>query len=204
MSTTTARGRIGHTLRSTACAALLLLAAGAQAAPITVNISFSLSDFVDAVGALAPPQATLSGDVNVTYEPGVATADTATGLTINSLSFTPASMTVFGIGAGGRFSLGGSANGAGIIGVGSTDFVLQLNLADLAAPALFTCADPGFNCGPLTGNASVLSSAYTVAGTSGAWFARAGSLTVTPVSAPGGLALAALGLAMLAGTRRRG
>lgn len=204
MSTTTARGRVGHTLRTTTCAALLLLAASAQAAPITLNINFSLSDFVDAFGALAPPQASLTGDFTVTYTPGVNTPDSATGLTINSLSFTPASMVVFGTSAAGQLSLGGSANGAGVIGIATTDFALQLDLSNLASPRFFNCANPGFNCGTLTGNAAVLSSAYTVAGTTGAWFARAGSLAVTPVSAPGGLALATLGLALLAGARRRG
>jgi hypothetical protein len=195
-------------LRRTAGAlavAALLPAGAAIAAPMTITLDFALSGFADALGNLPPPSAFAAGNITLTYDPMVGTGPTSVGLQVNSLSgLSSASQLQFSAGTGGSVSFGGSANGPGIVAAGVEDFVVQFDLSNLAAPRLFTCADPGFSCGSFTGNAGFTSSAYTVAGVSAGWFAATGSVRIVPnpMPEPGTLVLVALALAAAAALRK--
>jgi len=198
--------RVGIIVLAMSIAALL--PATARASPITLNIQFSLSDFSDAIGTAPAPTGTITGDFTVTFEPGVAIADTATGLTVSSLSFLPASTLQFSITSAGRLAFGGADNTAlYIVPGGPTDLGIILNLSDLASPRFMTCAEGaanGFQCGKFAGDAGTLAGAYIVADSpQAAWFARSGSLTVTQVPEPGMLAMALLALGAKVAARRR-
>lgn len=78
-----------HTLLA-AFAAAGLLAAPAAAAPVAGTLSFTIGGFDSSA-----PQPTLSGVISLTFDPMVATADTTTGLVVESLNFTPASPVAF-------------------------------------------------------------------------------------------------------------
>ena len=178
--------------------------APSQAAVITENLGFSLGSFLDANGATPPPLTTLSGSVSVTFDPTVGYNNDTADIVVHTLSYPGVGSTVgFSWSTGFHvLSVGGIQNGAGDIGSGSNDFVIQFNLADLNAPRLSLCSDPGFTCGSLQGNSSYTSSGYTVASdANGFWLALAGNAQSVPE--PSGVALLAAGLGALAWRGRR-
>jgi len=172
---------------------------------VTENLSYDLTDFLDASGTEASPLTTLSGSFTVNFDPTQYYSGTTTGLTVYGSSFP-------NIGSQLAFawdptysvlSFGGLQNGPGDIASGTNDFVVQFNLSNLSQPRLSLCSDPGFSCGNLQGNSSYTASGYTLAAyPNDFWLSLAGSASSVPE--PGTLALlGAAGFGMLLSQRRR-
>lgn len=185
------------------------LPTAAEAAPVIKTYNFTLSDFVDVVGNTAAPITSLTGSFTINFDPALSYNSQTAGITINSLSTNVFGSPIsFSAGPGTPYfmSIGGTATGAGLITSGLQDFVLQLrfpNASSLDSPELPVCGD-GFSCGSASG--TVLASGYTLAGVSGGWLARTGSVvsvTAVPEPASWAMMIAGFGLAGAAMRRRR-
>lgn len=165
------------------------------AGDVTENLSFNIGNFLDGSGTTAPPITALSGAITVTFDPTASVNNDTADLIIHSLSFTAASTVAFAYNPTLQvLSFGGEQNGVGDIAGGTTDFVIQFNLSNLAAPRLSLCSDPGFSCGNLQGNSSYTSSGYSLtAYPSDFWLALAGT-TSTAIPEPPSIALLGVGL----------
>ena len=198
--------RFPRVFRAAAVAAALVtcFARGALAGDVTENLSFSIGLFLDGNGTTAPPVTSLFGSITVTFDPTAFVDNDTADLVIHSLSFTPSSTVAFAYNPSlDVLSFGGEANGVGDIGFGTTDFVIQFNLSDLAAPRLSLCSDPGFACGSLQGNSSYTASGYTLASyPNDFWLALAGTTTPT-IPEPSSIAALGVGLVFLAKRPRR-
>lgn len=188
-----------------ALALVALASSPAAAAPVSLTFDFSLGDFIPVATVAAPSVTSITGNFTVSFDTAVTVVDTTVGLTVNSLSFPSASAVQYSYFAAEKvLSLGGAQVGASSIASETTDFVLQIDLSDLLAPALSNCGQPYFACGTATGNPAVTASAYAVAGTPGFWFATTGSLrTGNTVPEPVTLPLVGVAAAALWVARRR-
>ena len=117
-----------------ALAATGLLATPALAAPVAGTLSFTITGF-----EAAAPQPTLSGVISLSFDPGVATADTTTGLVVQSLNFTPASPVAFNYDPGSdTLNIGGIANGVEGFAASGNDFQVTIqNLFTAPSVQLF-------------------------------------------------------------------
>lgn len=163
-------------------------AAAANAAVITRTYAFSLSDFEIALGSNPPPLPEVSGVVTLTFDDAVSFSGQTTGISIAdyvgpALGSTLAFSSFGGAGDSHGIAIGGLANGVTLIGSGNSDIVLQFRFADTSFdnPFLPLCS-AGFACGSAA--PTTFASGYTLAGTSGGWLAREGSVSLVAVGVP--------------------
>jgi hypothetical protein len=185
-----------------ALAALLWLAPSPSfASPVTINLSFSGSGFVDEYGGATPPYSSISGSFSATFDPTVQYETTTSGLNVRSFTGVPVSSPIaFSyFPADQEFYLGGSLNSAEGIASGTDDFLVALNLSNLSAPQFVNCTDPANDCGTATGNPSVLVTAYTNSGyPNSGFFLPAAGAQLSSVPEPRTFGIVLTGLAVLA------
>ena len=184
-------------------AAIGMLAASAQAATITENLSFSLSGFVDVSGDnLAPPDPLVTGSFTVTYDPTQSYGSDTTDIVVHSLNGVTVDSPLGFTYQSNLLEFGGTTTGSNYVAYGTNDLVVSFDLTDPAHPAFVPCSTPGYTCGQYTGDADIAASGYTTAGTSSAWFYNLTTSVVTTVPEPSPLWLMGLGLGLTAFARR--
>jgi hypothetical protein len=172
--------------RTATCAALFAVvigAAGAQAAVVTETYSFTMATFIDVGGPVPSPLASISGSFTVTFDPDVYADNVTTGLTVNYLIGPAIASTIgytnipsTGIGVPDYLSIGGVQNDADYMAFGTDDFVLSLKFFDPGAAQFGLCSD-GYSCGSVPPD--TIASGFTLAGyPDSAWLPQSGALNV--------------------------
>lgn len=117
-----------------AIAAVGLSAIPALAAPVAGTLSFTITGF-----EASAPQPTLSGVISLTFDTSVATADTTSGLVVQSLSFTSGSAVAFNYDpTQDILNIGGIAAGVEGFAVSGNDFQVGIqNLFNGSAVQVF-------------------------------------------------------------------
>ncbi len=180
----------------------------------TVTYGFTLTNFSDSYGSTdVAPFGPISGSFTVTFDPGGSDiVDDTTDIVINSFSglnlVDPLGFTYFAPydGSPPQFYFGEVEEffeGANNIGQGSDDFVLELDLTNIDAPRLVTCADSYSRCVNFT-DSGTLSSGYTTSANYNEWFAAArGSFLVAPEPETWAMMVGGFGLVGAAIRRKR-
>ncbi len=195
-------------------AALLWLApASSFAAPVTFNLTFSGTGFVDEYGtpAQAAPFSSIAGDVAVTFDPTLNYEDQSSGLIVRSFTGVPVSSPlVFSYFASDHeFYLGGSLNDAESTVSGTDDVLVAFNLSDVYKPMFINCTDPDNDCVKGQGDPSLLVTDYTNSAYPDSGFFLLASGASVAVPEPSSLAVVltgvlGLGAALLRRLRSRG
>ncbi len=192
-------------LAATALAAVLA-ASPASAGVVSTTINFSLGGFLDinSTTPVPPTVSNISGSFTVTFDPTLSYDNDTTDITVHSFSGTTVDSTLgFTYSPSNQFLFfGGLQNDADFVVIGTNDFVLSLDMADINDPTLIPCNGPGIECGAATGNGAYDASGYTSTSSYTAlWFiAAAQSQVATPE--PTGAALLVVGLLGLGLVRR--
>lgn len=194
-----------------ALAAFGLVTGTAQAGPISEDISFSLSGFLDITGTAPAPIPLITGFITVTYDPTLSYDNDTTHIVVHSLTGITVGSALGFTYSGGLLEFGGIQNDADFVGSFTDDLVVAFDVTDPAHPKFVPCSTPGYTCGKYTGSSLVEAAGYTRADSATGWFYGAPDSTVTPtppvttVPEPETYSLLALGLAAVgfAGRRRK-
>ena len=170
-------------------------------APISLNLSFAGTGFVDELGSVVPPTNSIAGAFSITLDPTIQYTDATAGLTV--LSFTGAAVgSPFAFSyfpSDGSFYLGGSQNGADATASGTNDLMVTFNLTKPFGATFVTCADPANDCGNANGNQAILATNYTSATNPNSGFFLQASGASLAVPEPTTIALLLTGLAIAGG-----
>jgi hypothetical protein len=174
-------------------------AAPASAAVITKTIDFSLGGFLDINSSVpvSPTTVNISGLITVNFDPTLSYDDDTADITVNSFSGVTVDSTLgFTYNAANHFFFfGGLQNDADFVVIGTNDFVLGLDLTNIADPVLIPCNGAGIECGAATGNGAYDASGYTSTSSATAlWFIAAAQ---SSVAAPEPASIALLGAGVL-------
>jgi hypothetical protein len=135
--------------------------------------------------------------VTVNFDPTLSYDDDTADITVNSFSGVTVDSTLgFTYNAANHFFFfGGLQNDADFVVIGTNDFVLGLDLTNIADPVLIPCNGAGIECGAATGNGAYDASGYTSTSSATAlWFIAAAQ---SSVAAPEPASIALLGAGVL-------
>ncbi len=190
-------------------AAMGLVAGTSVAAPISEDINFSLSGFVDITGNIPPPITFITGSITVTYDPALTYNNDTTHIVVHSLTGISVDSALGFTYQGGFLEFGGIQNNADFVSSNTNDLVVAFNVTDPNHPQFVPCSTPGYTCGNYTGSSLVEAAGYTRVGSNTGWFYGAPQSVVSPmpitaaVPEPETVSLFALGLAALGWVRRK-
>ncbi len=192
-------------LLAAAVVAGFLAPSPARATPITEDLSFTLTGFVDFLGTnVTPPIPMITGSITVTYDPMLVYHNDTTHIVVHSLTgITVGSPLGFEYGNG-FLEFGGTQNDVGFVVTNTNDLVVSFNVTDPLHPTFVPCSTPGYTCGIYTGSNAVDAAGYTQIGYNTAWFYGAqSSVSPTLTPEPSTIALLGTGMSFLAIVRRR-
>jgi hypothetical protein len=160
----------------------LMAVANARAADITETYNFTLGGFIDGGGSVPPPISTISGSFTLTFDPTAASTGGG-AVTTNAFSapvFGPPFYSAVAVNPT-VLEIGTLASSPGNVVYGSSDFALNLILANPNTPTFLLCGQYGSNCGNATGYAS----GYTLDGhPNDVWVPTTGAVSSTASSPP--------------------
>ncbi len=161
--------------------ALIGFAAGPlAAAPISENLNFSLSGFVDITGTTPPPIPLITGSITVTYDPTLTYDNDTTDIVVHSLTGITVGSALGFTYQGGFLEFGGIQNDADLVFSKTNDLVVAFNVTNPTAPTFVPCSTPGYTCGKYTGSSLVDAAGYTRANSATGWFYGAPQSVVSP------------------------
>ena len=190
-------------------AAMGLFAGTAGAVPISEDINFSLSGFVDITGSVPPPITLITGSITVTYDPALTYNNDTSHIVVHSLTGISVDSALGFTYQNGFLEFGGIQNNADFVSSNTNDLVVSFNVTDPNHPQFVPCSTPGFTCGTYTGSSLVEAAGYTRVGSNTGWFYGAPESVVSPmpinapVPEPETVSLLAIGLAAIGWLRRK-